>query len=129
MSTSYRISVGYPSGFSGPTGDEAEEILRAFVAELQADPSRIKAEVLRLEPDYRSEALDEYSECYRLPMKDLTLKECENEGDVYWWQCASGGSESRCIKESFRRAFCTPEATMSENPEELARPNILVESP
>lgn len=104
MSTSYHITVGYNSGFKN---SEVESLLRSEVERLCSQPKRILEEVQRVEgylPD------KEYGEHYRQPWQDLTIRysEAEPENDLEFAviQSASGGGNSREVKEAMRRAFC-----------------------
>lgn len=80
--------------------------LREVIEGIQATPEVIIAEVIRLEPEYTVETLQEYAESYLVPVQDLTLTFHEEDGLPVFTQCASGGGESREYKEAMRRAFC-----------------------
>jgi hypothetical protein len=104
MSTSYTIEVGYNSSY-----DKAEvgEKLRAVVADIQANPQRITAEVRRVEPRITAEELERFVESYRAPVNDLTCRIVDDDETKLprVHQCASGGGRSRDLKEICRRAF------------------------
>jgi len=104
--TSYRIYVGYNSAHD--LADVGEEMLLTL-EELQADPSLIVKEVMRLEPHQKQEDVAEYAESYRKPVQDLTViveRDAERENLPIIVQLASGGEPGRSLKESCRRAVC-----------------------
>ena len=104
MATSYVLQVGYPSMFDR---SEMAEKLIEIVEAIQANPQMIVDEAIRLEPDRDVELLREYSIRYVPPVADLTLtSEVDEIGLPIFRQLASGGGESRDVKESLRRAFC-----------------------
>lgn len=104
MSTGYHIEIGYNSAHNR---DDAWTELKAVVERLRHQPDLIVAEVRREQPGLASDdVLRDYAESYG-PDLDLTLKVIEAVGErrpeIY--QSASGGGESRDIKEAMRRAF------------------------
>jgi hypothetical protein len=104
--TSYTIEVGYNS--THDRADVGRKIL-AVIADLQANPEKIGTEVLRIEPDRDAERLKDFTEMYRAPIQDLTLKvteDSERENLPVVRQSASAGGESRDYKEACRRAVC-----------------------
>jgi len=104
--TGYHISLGYNSGYSG-SGDPWEKI-REIVAFLRNFPALIVSEARAVEPfQWTDEEIREYLDAYS-KAEDLTLREKTDEetGKPYLLLLASGGGESRKIKEALRRAFC-----------------------
>lgn len=106
--TSYHIEVGYNSTHSKPAvGRRLIEV----VEDLQALPEKIGAEVIRIEPNLNPVRLRDFTESYRIPVQDLTLKiseDCERENLPVVTQLASSGSggDTREYKEACRRAVC-----------------------
>lgn len=103
--TGYHISVGYNSAWKNP---EVWRELTAVVERLRHQPDLIIAEVRRERVDLASvEDLRGYAEAYAAN-QDLTLKVIDEDGDrpPEIVQLASGGGDSRDIKEAMRRAFC-----------------------
>lgn len=105
--TGYHITIGYNSA-----GDrrKAFETLKAVVQDIRTDSERLIREVWREKqyPHQRDrETLKEYAEMYLLPARDHTLTIIEPHDDEpgQIMQLASGGGESRDIKEELRRAF------------------------
>lgn len=104
MATGYTLQVGY---LSAGNREEAWREMKAITAALRADPSAITREVLRLESGHTSESLDDYAEAYRLDSDaTITIHEAIGDRPACIHQMASGGGESRDIKEAMRRAFC-----------------------
>jgi hypothetical protein len=104
--TGYTIEVGYNS-----VHDRAEvgRKILSVIADLQANPEKIAAEVLRIEPHRSAERLKDFTEMYRAPVEDLTIRvreDTERENLPIVTQSASGGGESRDYKEACRRAVC-----------------------
>lgn len=110
--TGYHITLGYQSGISRRVGDQGTdwEHLKAAAEMLCQHQDQIAAEVRKERVLVSAEVLDEYVSRYRLSgdEEDLTLNFVEPSGDEKGevWQAASGGGESRAIKEAVRRAFC-----------------------
>lgn len=81
------------------------------VTVLRADHARLVEEVKRIESvSYNTETLMPYARAY-VGDQDITIRVEEEEDETYGKlpvirQSASGGGESREIKEAFRRAFC-----------------------
>jgi len=102
--TGYTITVGYNSGHSRE--DVGRELL-AFIEALRSSPQTLINEVERLEPGLAGpELLAEYAASYGPESTDLTLRIDTADGLPVIRQSASGGGQSRDLKEAFRRAFC-----------------------
>ncbi len=110
--TGYHISIGY---LSDGDKDEAWAALKEVVAALCAEPSRIAVEAVRY--GMRPNQAEEHAEAYRsfspktgrTEDSTLVIKERDFEDEDSYpqvMQLASGGGESRVLKEAMRRAFC-----------------------
>jgi hypothetical protein len=102
--TGYEITVGYNSAQSK---DDVSDTLAHVVSELRKNQSAIKDEVVRVEGPWKGEeSLDDYAAMYLPANEDATFKVRKDEdGHTLVYQCASGGGESRALKEAMRRAF------------------------
>lgn len=100
--TGYHISIGYNANGSL----NAWALLMETVEEVCAAPGHIIAEVKRETLEWKDDELHDY--VYRYKARDdqsitITPPEGDKNGEVM--QLASGGGESRRIKEAVRRAF------------------------
>lgn len=109
MSTGYRVEVGYNSSWHR---DDAWERLKAEAQRVRSDGQAILAEARRVEAlrvdEFSAEVLGEYVAAYAADADlTLTIHESASEDErPCIRQLASGGGESRDIKELLRRAFC-----------------------
>lgn len=104
MSTSYIIRVGYNSTYSK---EEVGRKLVSVIDDLTRYPDKIVAEVWRVDGRPHKETIRGYTESYRQPISDQTLKIVEDaDGLPEVVQIASGGGTSRTLKEACRRAVC-----------------------
>lgn len=96
--TTYVLSVGYSSTVGV---DKAvvriEEIAKSIIAEQNKLIQEVRFSTTK---EISSPELMEYAKCYN--SEDLTIR--FKHGEII--QIASGGGESREIKELFRQAFC-----------------------
>lgn len=100
MSTGYTISVGYNSSFKK---DEVGWELEKIVKSICIDPEQLIQEAKRVEG---KTIPPEYVESYHIPWKDLAIQIVIQDGLPVVIQLASGGGDSRDLKEAVRRAFC-----------------------
>ena len=103
--TGYYIEVGYNSAHNN---DDVWEKLKEVTKYYCDNPELIVGEVLRIYKDWSYSdkgELIEYANAYT-EQTDLTIKIIEKEDEKYIQQYASGGGNSREIKEHLRRAFC-----------------------
>lgn len=96
---SYDMSVGYNSGYCK---DNVWDVLKRGVETLCQKPFLLAEEVLKKVNCFSESSVTEYAACYK-NSTDLTIEVLEDERIVR--QIASGGGESRKIKECLRRAF------------------------
>lgn len=98
--TGYTIEIGY---LSAGAKEQAWGRLRAVALDICEHPERITDEVFRLEPANVREVVSEYAQSYK-DRVDLTIHFYNDEHCIR--QLASGGGESRDLKEACRRAMC-----------------------
>lgn len=101
--TGYHISIGYNSG--APIS--AWEFLLESVEHISAAPEYIVREVRRETLNWTEEELRPFAARYKAKDDDtLTIIQPTEGANGQVMQLASGGGESRLIKEAVRRAFC-----------------------
>ena len=105
--TSYILEVGYNSCNNK---EDVSDELKKVAIEICEQWTEISDEAsLMSSPYYKSlfEYAESYGTCGEDGTNDLTLKiDKDEEGLYYLRQAASGGGESREVKEHLRRAFC-----------------------
>jgi len=110
--TGYYLEAGYQSGASR---EEAWEALKRITLEICETPTVIAEEALAYGCPVEAEGthINKFAESYRA-RTDLTIR-IKEKGDIgvdedaetgKVVQYASGGGQSRIMKEHFRRAFC-----------------------